>query len=209
MSDAHAAPRDGRDDRDAVGGRPHALAIGASGMLADAVRGLAWRGWEVTLVARRLDRLERVAAGAPSGTVRPRTIDYRDTTGLRRLVADAAAERGPIRLVLAWIHDTAPEAHDSIAEQVGATPPRCHYVEVLGSATVDPSTLGRERARRLGAQPFLEHRRVLLGYGDGGRRWLTNQEISTGVLDAVDTDVQDHVIGTLEPFRGAERRPQR
>lgn len=189
--------------RDADDGRavPHALAIGASGMLAGAVREIAGRGYVVTLVARDTDRIARVAAGAGPGAVHPVSVDYRHGDVLLDRLRGAARERGAFRLAVAWIHATAPDAHDLVAGEIGSSPPTCRYLEVVGSAGGDLRNLARERAARLAALPHLDHTRVVLGYGGDGERWLTDREISRGVIDALDAGGAEHVVGTLDPRR--------
>lgn len=85
----------------------HALAVGASGMLAGAVRGLADAGWRVSVVARNAERLERLAAEHPR--IFPLVCDYTDEAAYEAALTVAFAERGAPTLALVWMHDTAPE----------------------------------------------------------------------------------------------------
>ncbi len=85
----------------------HALAVGASGMLAGAVRGLANAGWRVSVVARNAERLERLAAEHPR--IFPLVCDYTDEAAYEAALTVAFAERGAPTLALVWMHDTAPE----------------------------------------------------------------------------------------------------
>lgn len=48
---------------------------------------------------------------------------------------------------------------------------------------------------------------VILGFvllPGGQSRWLTNSEISQGVLDAIAAEAKRHIVGTVEPW---SRRP--
>jgi NAD(P)-dependent dehydrogenase (short-subunit alcohol dehydrogenase family) len=181
----------------------HALVIGGSGMLAGVVHELAARGWDVTLVARGRERLERVAERAPDPSrVHPVALDYRDGDALLAAVRGAQEARGHVGAVVAWIHGTAPGAHELVAREVGRHPPRCRYLELLGSASRDPAAIAPERLAEFAALPCLDPCRVLLGFRlDGGSaRWLTDSEICHGTIAALDSGQSLHVVGTLEPW---------
>ncbi len=176
--------------------RPHALAVGTSGMLAGACRGLAERGWQVTMVARARRKLDAAIAGTPH--LWPAPVDYRDATAFDTAVKDAIARAGPVRLALCWIRGTAPDALTATAAVVvdGG-----RVVHVLGSAGGrHPSTLG---SGALLAQDRVRYQRVVLGFvvESGRSRWLTDAEISAGALAAIDDSALDpHVVGQVEPW---------
>jgi hypothetical protein len=154
----------------------HALVVGGTGMLAGLVAALAERGEHVTVVARTRRAL-------PPGAVHL-AVDYRSSEDLRRGLADAARERGPIELAVCWIHTDAPDAPRIVAESLA---PGGRLVQVFGT-----------RVWPLSPVPDgVEYAQVLLGsVRDGGRsRWLTNAEISTGVLAAVDSGEALAVVG--------------
>jgi hypothetical protein len=174
---------------------PHALAVGTSGMLAGASRGLAERGWQVTMAARQRRRLDAARAGLPA--LHPVAVDYTDTGAFDDALKVAADQRGTITLALCWIRGSAPEALAAVAAAVADGG---RLVHVLGSAARDPSTLGSDA---LLAQERLRYQRVVLGFViEGGRsRWLTDAEISAGALAAVDDPRLDpHVVGQLHPW---------
>jgi molybdopterin-guanine dinucleotide biosynthesis protein A len=152
--------------------RRHALVVGGTGMLAPATRALAGRGHVVTSVARRAADLSPRVVSAP--------LDYRDTVALRTGLARATEERGPFELAICWIHTDAPEAPGVVA---AALAPGARLVQVFGT-----------RVWRLERVPLhIAYRSVVLGSSEG--RWLTDEEISAGVLDAVDADRAVHVVG--------------
>ncbi|MGH3109841.1 MAG: short-chain dehydrogenase, partial [Gaiellaceae bacterium] len=74
----------------------HTLIVGGTGMLARLVADLAERHDALTVVARTPRRL-------PPGGVQL-ALDYRSTEDLRRGLAEAIRERGPIELAVCWIH---------------------------------------------------------------------------------------------------------
>jgi molybdopterin-guanine dinucleotide biosynthesis protein A len=150
----------------------HALVVGGTGMLAPATRALAERGHVVTSIARR-------AADLGPG-VNSVELDYRDVEAVVSCLARATQSRGPIELAVCWIHTDAPEAPRIVAE---ALAPGARLVQVFGTR-VWPLT---------GVPLHVAYRQVLLGSSDD--RWLTHEETSAGVLEAVDADRPLTVVG--------------
>lgn len=175
--------------------RPHALAVGASGMLAAACHGLAARGWEVTMVARGQRKLATAVANSPH--LWPLAVDYRDLAAFQAALTTATAERGPATLALCWLRGSAPEA---LAAAAGAVTDGGRVVHVRGSARHDPTTGGSDELRR---QSRVRYQRVVLGFvvAGGRSRWLTDAEISAGALAAVDDPAVDpYVVGQVHPW---------
>lgn len=183
---------------------PHALVIGGTGMLRDLSLALAGQGRTVSVVARHqegLAGLERAAAGG-RGRIHPIALDYRNTAALTEALAGAIASSGRVDLAVAWIHGTAPEAPLAVARAVASPDRPVHYFHVLGSAAADPSRLDPGRRAGFEAIPGLIYHEVILGFvlTPHGSRWLTNQEISTGVLRALDAGEPRYIVGTVEPW---------
>lgn len=181
---------------------PHALVIGGTGMLAGVTWGLAERGMVVTVVARRPERLTDRARTSARGAVHPLAVDYRDTRALVEGIASARRQRGPLQLVVCWIHDDAPAAADAIGSWLNHDGHPCVYVRVLGSSTTDPSVPDAEREARMSRYAFLEYREVILGFKrlGSGSRWLTDREIAAGVLAAIVGGARRQVVGVVQPW---------
>jgi hypothetical protein len=154
----------------------HTLVVGGTGMLAGLVAALSERGDDLTVVARSPRPLPRGAVLL--------SVDYRSTEDLRRGLAGATGERGPIELAVCWIHTDAPDAPRVVAESVA---PGGRLVQVFGT-----------RVWPLSPVPDgVEYAQVLLGAvrEGSGSRWLTDEEIATGVLAAVDAADPVSVVG--------------
>lgn len=160
----------------------HALVVGGTGMLAGLTRALAARGHGVTVVARR------PAAVGPG--VLQLALDYRDTELLRRELERVVRERGPIELAVAWIHTDAPEAPRVAAEAIADGG---RLVQVFGGRVwpLDP------------VPEHIRYEQVRLGgvREPTGFRWLTDREISDGVLAALDAGEPDFVVGVVDDGR--------
>ncbi|UYV11646.1 MAG: NAD(P)H-binding protein [Phycisphaera sp.] len=177
-------------DHSTPGDNNRALVVGGTGMLAGVVEALAARGWQVAVLARGPTRLDALAS-LPGVT--PLRADYTDA----KAFADAVRSVLPVDVVVAWVHSTAPEAPQQLASLVTGLADSVDFYHVQGSAA------GRAPGDdEIASVPGVAYRRVVLGFVvDAGRsRWLTDQEISQGVLEAIDRRASWHVVGQLEPW---------
>lgn len=165
----------------------HAFVIGGSGMLADTVLWLADMGYSVSVIGRNEAKMERVIRQSPD-RLNPVFVDYRDNSRFLQSVRQAIAERGKIDLVVAWIHSDAPDALPIVIAELHDAA----VYHVLGS-----------RAKRddvkadLLIPDTIRYHQVQLGnvVEQGSRRWLTHEEISGGVIEAIQSEKSYHVVG--------------
>ncbi|MGN7468488.1 short-chain dehydrogenase [Brevibacillus sp. SAFN-007a] len=177
-----------------------ALVIGASGMLAEVARWLAKEGWQVTVVGRDRRKLEQVRDGA----LRPEAVhllplDYGQTETLRTAMAKLVESRGPMNLVVAWIHQTSPDALATVLAELSRSPWPFRLYHVCGSrAWKNPPVVH--------VPATCSYHRIILGFvceGDEAR-WLTNAEIADGVIRAIGDNAAQAIVGQVEPW---EKRP--
>lgn len=166
----------------------HILVVGGTGMLSGLVEALAGDGGRLSLLSRHASQ---TAGGFD--------CDYHDAEAFNAALAAAVERSGPIDLAVAWFHTLKIAAPRLPAAQV-----KGRLFQVLGSATADPAhpdRLGRAAAVAEGL-PACEVRQVVLGFKleAGGSRWLTNDEISAGVLEAVRADRPLSIIGQVTPW---------
>jgi hypothetical protein len=171
----------------------HTLVVGGTGMLATVTTWLAEQGHTVSVVSRR-------AGTAPDGGVNPIEVDYRDSETLRQRMFKAMRTYGSIDLAVFWIHSDAPNAFRVIAQEISKHAERpWRLFHVRGSAAY----LHPESPQ---VPTDCLYRQVILGFvtNSNGSRWLTQDEISGGVIEAIRTDREYSVVGTLHPW---EKRP--
>jgi hypothetical protein len=173
-----------------------ALVLGGTGMLAGCVTTLLEQGWQVVLPSRRPPDARRYDTGAgqmarralrPPGHTTTRTADR----GANWIAADwtrplelavqvnEVLER-PAALLVAWVHSSY-----RLPVMLAVAPflaPHAPVVEVLGISEIDSVRGLRD--------PVMEHhptQQVVLGYvkHHGTTRWLTHQEASAGLMEAV------------------------
>ena len=154
------------------------LVVGGTGMLAGLVTALANDGDDVTVLARQ--------GWKGRGPVQSIMVDYRNT----KLLTLALDHNGLFDRMVAWIHSDAPGALVILRQCVTGD-----VLHVLGSAAADPSF-------PVHAPAAGEPREVFLGFVREGvhSRWLTDAEISVGVLQALRGGEPRSVVGTVTPW---------
>jgi hypothetical protein len=154
------------------------LIIGGTGMLAQATRWLADRSAAVLLAARHASRF----APADSRFV-PLDTDWTGPA-FRDDLTGALSAAPPVDRALLWLHQPEP-----ILAWLLPLLPRARIVLVLGSLDGRPQAPSVPLITvRLGSQPT----------ADGGRRWLTDPEISQGAIAAF-TSGRSQIVGELRP----------
>ncbi|RDW16673.1 short-chain dehydrogenase [Oceanobacillus chungangensis] len=180
----------------------HALIIGGTGMLSTVSLWLLDNGYYVSIIARNSGRMERLIEKTNfKGHVTPIFVDYTNSKDLQEKVRHAIKENGSIDLVVAWIHSIAEDALPTIAEVVSKQRNEWDLFHVLGSSS------NLETIKRKASVPInCIYHQVQLGFVIEGNhsRWLTNQEISNGVIEAIKTGKQVLKVGVIQPW---ERRP--
>ena len=183
---------------------------------------LARQAHIVSVMARRQDeltKLERDAVGV-SGRINPIACDYSDSTALRHAIDSSIATEGPFALVVAWTREAVPRAQGIIArlanqavEKSGAT--SCRFFRVLGSLAGDPARLriGKDAEFKAEGTRTLEaafhhtldriaYREIILGFRiEGGvSRWNTPEELQSGIIEAIERDLPESIVGVLTPW---------
>jgi hypothetical protein len=168
----------------------HTQIVGGTGMLSGLTRALAGDGGRLSLLSRHASAFPGVDGF---------DCDYHDEAGFQAALDQAITRSGPVELAVAWFHTLKIAAPRRVAERVVG-----RMFQVLGSATADPAHPDRlETARRVGeGLPLCALRQVVLGFEieNGRSRWLTDNEISQGVLGAVRADAALTIIGQVTPW---------
>lgn len=148
-------------------------------MLAACASMLVADGWHVVLPSRRYAPIPTVAATALGGRALWVAADWSDPAGLAR--RSGKALHGPVDLLVTWVRREHRQPLLHAVESLLA--PEAPVVEVHGSAAFDPGTGYPDPV--LADHPTQQ---VVLGFvpAGGTTRRLNHDEISEGVLDAVD-----------------------
>jgi hypothetical protein len=167
----------------------HVLVVGGTGMLRGATEHLRELHEIVSVVART-----RSVPGTEA-----LLLDWRDPGALEAALEASRRAHGSFEMALCWVHSSAPDAPRIVAEAVR---PGTLY-QVFGSAADSGNPVKRRWQRELSGLPGLDYRTILLGRR--GARWLTDEEISRGVIEAVDSARRHHVVGEVDREREGER----
>ena len=136
-----------------------------------------------------------------TGTSSATAANYNDPDALIATLNRARDGEGRSAWPSAWFHP-GPAAHADDAHRGRGRAGR--FFHVLGSAAADPDYPGRlaQAAATAKDAAYCAYRQVLLGFllEDAGARWLTNAEISAGVLKAIDDDAPFTALGVTEPW---------
>ncbi|MGG4497828.1 short-chain dehydrogenase [Brevibacillus reuszeri] len=178
-----------------------ALVVGASGMLTGVARWLAEQGYLVTLVGRDQGRLAQVRDGSlyPQ-SFRLLPLDYHRTDHLREAMEQLIGENRHIDLVVAWIHQTAPDALPTIQQVLSRPNKNWSLYHVCGSKAWLHPPIVQEIAS-------CTYHRIILGFvceKEQKSRWLTNNEIVQGVIRSIQSQKMQSIVGQVEPW---DRRP--
>ena len=171
------------------------LTIGATGMLAKAVVALAENAAEVISVARTKESLFKLEADivAEHGSRSPKLssipFDYQKQEELRRKIGELINNRDLLALV--WMHgETESNGVINLAQMLAEIGSSCTQLwHVVGSGTARHVRTGVVEGAfpDFDGIPRLDYRRIILGSvkEGAGRRWLTHDEISSAVLEAI------------------------
>jgi hypothetical protein len=161
-----------------MGQHATSLVIGGTGMLARATLWLAERSTKTIVVARHASRF------APQHQGLMRIDSNWHASAFRSDITNATNATGPVSTALLWLHTPEP-----ILAWLLTLLPGARTVVVLGSTSGLPTIPnGSFIPVRLGSKAI-----------PGGRRWLTDDEISDAAIAAL-TDGHPRIAGDLQPL---------
>lgn len=158
----------------------------------------------VSVIARSEDGFKRLEAEA--GEYLPRLnkirLDYAHYRDLTSSLIKSIKKSGEISPVLSWVHSTAPLAPLLIAKVINDTSSQCDFYEVLGSAYAEVARKNENREEEFVMFENINYHKIILGFIIEGStsRWLTNEEISRGVIEAIEGNIKSKTIGVTEPW---------
>jgi len=186
----------------------HALVTGGTGMLKDVTLHLLKKYDKVSVIARSDEGFKKLEdeAGGYSPRLNKIQTDYSDYSGLINSLIKSIVDFGEINPAVSWVHSTAPLAPMLIAKVMNDTSTHSDFYEVLGSIYADPAARNKKREDEFQIFENINYHKIILGYIIEGSnsRWLTNAEISLGIIEAIEQNIKSGTIGVTEPW---ELRP--
>jgi hypothetical protein len=180
--------------------------IGGTGMLRRASVAIAKSVQVFTAVAHRAESLDSLAQelGVPRKAASYYlALDWNQPADFLSALSRHVEQVGPPSLVLAWLHDV--NLGPLVARAVTTKGSRCEIFQVLGSDATNATIQAAAVRREIELHDHLRYHQITLGFvREAGRaRWLNDEEISAGVLEAISLERASHTVGTTENW--AER----
>lgn len=172
-----------------------ALVVGGSGMLAGVTHWLVEQGYEVYVIGRSKRKMAKLMSH--SERIHPLYVDYRQLVDFKQKLKQTF----DWDLIIAWFHHVPENPMETLLESIHEQETNCHLYHVLGSS----SNLS-EIKRTQEIPETCHYHQVQLGFKieHNQSRWLTNNEISNGVIEAIKSGQSTYTVGQLEPW---DQRP--
>ncbi|MDQ0352074.1 hypothetical protein J2R98_001908 [Alkalibacillus filiformis] len=179
----------------------HVLVVGGTGMLRDTTLWVAKQARYVSVIGRTEEKMEQVTRG--QSNVNAILADYRYEEQLMSKLQEAQRLNGPFDLVIAWVHNVAGKDPLSVIIKSVNNNKEWSLFHVTGSRA------NLEQIRdSIKVPSHCRYSQVQLGFMidelSSRSRWLTHEEISKGVIDAINKQKDRYIIGQLEPW---DQRP--
>lgn len=179
----------------------HALVIGGTGMLSGTVSWLCNNGYRVSVLARGADKYKKMIQGEDltQKSISFIQVNYYDVKAFQKSIIEAEGQNGPITLCLSWMRGDAEESFQWLISYFIDKNKLVTMYEIRGS-----------HASRTSFHPVqcgnFSWRRIILGFhlDKHVSRWLTNKEISNGVIESIKKEKGIYIVGSVEPW---DRRP--
>ena len=173
----------------------HTLVIGGTGMLAKATKYLIANSEHVSILGRSRLRLN---AFIKNDNVSILHGDYRNEEKFLDLIKKQVEKHGMPNIFLCWMHSSGKNVFKQIIHILDK-PPMTEIYHVLGSSSYDPSNSEKEWYQ---PSPKTNYNKVILGFkiDQGLSRWLFQEEISDGTIEAIQTQSKEFLIGQIEPW---------
>ena len=170
-------------------------------MLAGASRYVVSEAGVTSMFARTDASLSAFRRSVPATCdVRTVPVDYRSELAFGDAVRLSVENLGAPDVVLAWMHAAHPAR--TLAAQLAAYEHPLQFFHVLGSASASPASSLLQQRLSYEAFPLLSYHQIVLGFhcGQHGSRWLHDEEIVEGTIEALKSNARCHVVGVVEPW---------
>ncbi|HAY33321.1 MAG TPA: hypothetical protein PK536_00315 [Ignavibacteria bacterium] len=181
----------------------HILITGGTGMLSGAVIKFLSKYETVSVIARHQSSFKKISAASDfPHRLNPIILDYSDTDLLTEKINSAIISKGQIKTAVCWIHSFAENSNNIIGEILNTKEICSDYFHILGSAYYDPENISRDIEAAFSKFRYVNYKKIILGFKieNGNSRWLTDEEISDGVVEAVDAGLDEYRIGITQPW---------
>lgn len=178
-------------------------------MLKDVSLYFALHGKNVSVIARNENKMNQLILSKDKhGFINPILTDYKNSIMLKQKISNAIDSFGEIETAVCWIHSTAPHAPFVTAEILNNQKNKSKYFHILGSEYASPGKKNAGIEKKFFKYSNLNYKKIILGFvnENSGSRWLSNTEISNGVIDAINKEADSFIVGTVERWENSPWR---
>jgi hypothetical protein len=166
------------------------LIIGGTGMLREATEYFISNNYSVSVLGQDKGKLNYFTEKFPDKTISLISQDYNDSGSLINLIEADIKLHGSFDIIISWIHSKASDSVRQLFDTLSKYNSKTRFYHVKGSVNYTPNNSDK-----------LDYREILLGFviENNSSRWLTNHEISEGVINTVVSDKKKSIVGQIEP----------
>jgi hypothetical protein len=170
----------------------HVCVIGGTGMLGEVTKWYADNNYLVSVIARNKEKMNRMKDSSSNPeNIKAIYLDYRDSTKLHESLKQNIIEYGPLLEMVVWLHS---DGLHSLLVVFELLEEKRKIWQVIGSKANSQSL--REQY-----QPAkdIQYNFIQLGSfrENNNQRWLTNNEISDGVIQSILSGHAYNLIGEI------------
>lgn len=177
------------------------LIIGGTGMLRDATEYFVSNDYQVSVIGRDIKKLNYFTSKFPDKkTFDLISIDYTKTADFIKIVAEKIKDHGSFDILISWMHSNGSNSLLQLIDTIKKYNDRTVLYHIKGSMFYD--ALKNSSFNPISTNNKLIYREIFLGFKieNNSSRWLTNAEISSGVIEAVKSNKDKSIIGQIEPL---------
>lgn len=176
------------------------LIIGGTGMLREATEYFILNNFRVSIIGRDVKKLNYFTDKFPDKkTINLISQDYRDTKNFIKVIKKNIKLHGSFDIIISWIHSNANNSLLQLIDTLVKYNKTTIFYHIKGSAS---STTSNTTTKCDLFNTRLDYREIFLGFkiDNNSSRWLTNTEISNGIIDAVNSNILKCIVGQTEPI---------
>ncbi|MFJ7733697.1 short-chain dehydrogenase [Lysinibacillus sp. NPDC097231] len=176
----------------------HCLIIGGTGMLKDVSLWLIKQRYHVSVIGRQQEKMQVLMNNADNiSQLTPLIVDYTNYSRFTTALIESQQTNGSFDCIIAWIHGSDKRVWESLIQ---ATPNTKNVIlyHIKGSS----SYLQDDQTRNFMPTNIIYHE-VKLGFvveANNSSRWLTNDEIAQGIIEAINQGLTEKHVGVFEPW---------
>lgn len=175
------------------------LIIGGTGMLRGTTEYFISNNFHVSIIGRDPQKLNYFTSKFPTKkTFNLISIDYTESISFLKVIEENIKNNGSFNIIISWVHSNGLNSFLQLIDVVKKSNDQALLYHIKGSSFYDSAQ--NNSFNRLIKSNKLIYREIFLGYKRENNlsRWLTNDEISSGVIKAIKSNNAISIIGRID-----------